>query len=240
MLLWVNLCPFLNPAAKRVKNPFAASSDRDRFPSGAALFDKAQVRSLRCRWLRAKMARNHRHRRLRTRMIALAPLLKPALQIEIGQSPQARNISHALGVGAMTGIAGHDIGFRDSIQVDRSSPRRERAVAVIGAFRRDRCKIICQISCRLGIEGCDRVPHVLLRKWIIPRVLAEAPDLTHDVLRPLSSQPRRYRIALRPRSVTPGTVANGGALAGPRRSAGGEDRHDRHFQRRSWRSSPPA
>jgi len=82
----------------------------------------------------------------------------------------------------------------------------------------------------MGIESCDRAPHVLLRKWIIPRVLAEAPDLTHDVLRPLSSQPRRYRIALRSRSVTPGTVAYGRALAGPRRSARGEDCHDRYFQ----------
>src|ERR1039458_3362279 len=93
--------PFLNPAAKRVKNPSAASSDRDRFPIGAALFDKAQIRGERLDFIRAKMARNHRHRRLRTRMIVLAPLLKPALQIEIGQPPQARDISHALGVGAM-------------------------------------------------------------------------------------------------------------------------------------------
>src|ERR1700688_4283630 len=82
----------------------------------------------------------------------------------------------------------------------------------------------------MGTERRHSTPHILFRKWIIPRVLAEAPDLTHDVLRPLSSQPRRYCIALRPCSVTPGTVANGGALAGPGRSAGGEDRHDRHFQ----------
>src|ERR1700731_1626997 len=112
---WVNFCTFLHPAAKWVKNPFAASSDRGGLNSGAALFDKTQIRGERLDFVRAEMARHHRHRRLRARMISLAPLLKPALQVEIGQSPQARNISHALGVRAMTGIAGHDIGFRDSL-----------------------------------------------------------------------------------------------------------------------------
>src|ERR1700676_3678270 len=92
------------------------------------------------------MAGDQRHRRLYTRMIPLAPLLKPPLQVEIGQSSEARNVSHALGVRAMTGIAGHNVGFRNSIEINRSSPGREIPVAVIGRFRDERSKINRQIA----------------------------------------------------------------------------------------------
>ena len=148
-------------------------------------------------------------------MISLSPLLKPALQVEIGQSSQARNIS------ARPRRSGHDRHSRTRYWLPEFPPYRSfvpatRAiVAIIGGFRRDRRKIVCQIARRMGIERRDRAPHVLLRKWIVSRVLAKTPDLAHDVLRPLSGEPRRDRIALRPGSVTPGAVADGGALTGP-------------------------
>jgi hypothetical protein len=65
---------------------------------------------------------------------------------------------------------------------------------------------------------------------MVSRVLAKTPNLAHDVLWPLSGQPRRDRIAQRPCSVTPGTVANGGALASLRGGGREEDRHNRYFQ----------
>ena len=55
-------------------------------------------------------------------MISFAPLLEPVLHVEIGQPSQPRNISHALGIRAMTGVAGYNIGFRNSVDEDRSSP----------------------------------------------------------------------------------------------------------------------
>jgi hypothetical protein len=56
------------------------------------LFDKAQVRGKRLAFIRTEVACNHRHRRLRALMISLTRLLKPALEVEIGQSPR-RGIS---------------------------------------------------------------------------------------------------------------------------------------------------
>src|ERR1700730_280791 len=100
-----------------------------------SLLHKAEGRGERLNFVRAQMARNQRHRRLYARMISLAPLLKPALQVEIRQSSQARNVSHALGIRAMTGVTGHNIGFRNSVEIDCSSPRREIPVAVIGGLR---------------------------------------------------------------------------------------------------------
>lgn len=100
-----------------------------------SLLDKAEVRSERFYFVRAQFAGNQRHQRLYARMISFAPLLEPALQIEIGQSSQTRNVSHTLGVRAVTGIAGHNVGFRNPLQIDCSSPGREIPVAVVGSFR---------------------------------------------------------------------------------------------------------
>jgi hypothetical protein len=65
------------------------------------------------------------------------------LEVAIGEFPQARNISHALGVRAVTGIAGHDVGFRSSLQCRRH-------------WRRHRCKIISQVACRMRMQSSDR------------------------------------------------------------------------------------
>src|SRR5450631_3118924 len=178
------------------------------------------------------MARSQRHRRLYARMIPLAPLLKPALQVEIGQSSQARNVPHALGVRAMTGITGHNVVFWNSIEIDCSSPGREILVAIIGGFRGDRRKIDCQITPCMRTQSRHGTPHILLRKWIVSRVLAITPKLALDVLRPLSGQSRRDHIALTRSSVAPGAIADAGAfpVTCPRGDGGGNNRQNRYFQ----------
>src|SRR5579871_3336244 len=59
----------------------------------ARLSDEAEIGGERLDLLGAEMARNHRHRRARRRVIALAPLLEPRLDIEIGKPAEARNVA---------------------------------------------------------------------------------------------------------------------------------------------------
>src|ERR1700676_4871598 len=114
------------------------------------------------------MAGNHRHRRPRARMVSLPPLLKPSLQIKIGQSSKTRNLPHALGVGAVTGIAGHDIGFRNSPQINRSAPGGEIPGAVIGGLRSDLSEIDCQVVSRVGTERRHGAPTYIVLKMDYP------------------------------------------------------------------------
>jgi hypothetical protein len=88
------------------------------------------------------------------RMISFAPLFEPPLQVEIDQSSQPGNVSHALGVRPMTRIAGHNVGFRNSVEIDRSSPNRETPVAVIGGFWTMVAN--CQIMRRMRAQGRHR------------------------------------------------------------------------------------
>jgi hypothetical protein len=99
-----------------------------------------------------EVTRNHRHRRLRTRMIAVALLLKATLQAEIGWSAQTRNV---FDIRIVTGIAGHDTAFRISRRVDRPSPRIEIAVAVISGLEWDPSKHVCQIASRIETQSCN-------------------------------------------------------------------------------------
>src|ERR1700693_3568606 len=101
-------------------------------PSDRNLFDEAEIGGQRLALVRSEVACDHRHRRPGGRMISLAPLLEPALEIEIGQASETRDISHAFCVRTVAGIAGHDIGFRNPFHIDRSAARRERIVAIIG------------------------------------------------------------------------------------------------------------
>src|SRR6185437_4267340 len=127
-------------------------------------------------------------------MISLAPLFQPPLDIKIGQSSEARDVSHALAIGAVTGIAGNDVGFRDPLHEDPFSLCSERTVAVIGGFRPDRREIISQITHVVLTKRGDCVPHILPGKRIMPRMLVEALDLAHDILRTLSGKPWRNRV----------------------------------------------
>jgi hypothetical protein len=43
-------------------------------------------------------------------MVPLAPLLKPCFQVEIGQSPETRNVPHAHAVRTVTGVTGSNVG----------------------------------------------------------------------------------------------------------------------------------
>ena len=83
-------------------------------------------------------------------MISLAPFLKPPLQVEIGQSSETRDLSHALATRAMAGKAGYDVGVRNSLQVNRLSLCCESPTSIMGGFRRQRCKIIRQILYGIG------------------------------------------------------------------------------------------
>ena len=83
-------------------------------------------------------------------MISLAPFLEPPLQVEIGQSSETRDLSHALATRAMAGKAGHNIGVRNPLQVDRLSLCGEGPTSIMGGFRWQRCKIIRQISHCVG------------------------------------------------------------------------------------------
>src|ERR1700722_3489107 len=162
-------------------------------------------------------------------MISLAPLLETGLDIEIGEASQTRDVPDALGIRPMASITGDDVGFGNAIHEDRSSARGEAAVAVIGGLRLNRGKVVCQFVSRGRSERRNRAPHILLREGVVSRVFAETPDLTHNVLRPLTGKPRRDRIALRACSVTPGAIADGGGLFGPGGgNNGGDHRHDHY------------
>jgi len=162
-------------------------------------------------------------------MISLAPLFEAGLDVEISEASQPRDVPDALGIRPVTGIAGDNVGLGYSIHEDRSSARSEATIAVIGGLRRDRGKVVCQFVSRGGPERRNRAPHVLFGERVVPRVLAETPDLTHDVLRTLTGKPRRDRIALRSCSVTPGAIADRGAVIGEGgRDGGGDHRHDRY------------
>jgi hypothetical protein len=60
-------------------------------------------------------------------MISLAPFIESALQVEIGQSPETRNLSHALAAGVVAGKARYNIGLRNSLEVNRLSFVCERS-----------------------------------------------------------------------------------------------------------------
>src|SRR5665213_2363693 len=79
-------------------------STRLNRPLAIRLLDEAEVRGERLDFVRTEVTRDHRHRGPCARMISLAPLFEAALQVEIGQSAQTRNISHALGIRTMAGI----------------------------------------------------------------------------------------------------------------------------------------
>src|SRR5271169_937037 len=119
-------------------------------------------------------------------MISLAPFLEPALQVEIRHSAETRDLAHALASRAMAGEACHNIGFRNSLEVNRLSPFYERPRSIMGGFGRQRCKIIRQISYRVGMEVSRGPPHVLSRKRIIADVLSIAAKLGFNVQGALS------------------------------------------------------
>src|ERR1700730_1045745 len=85
---------------------------------------------------------------------------------------------------------------------------------------------------RLTTKICRGAPHVHSRKWIVARVVAEVYQLRCDILRSLSGQSRRRRIALSGCAVTPVAIADGGILRVTcRRGGGGESNgHDRYLQ----------
>src|ERR1035437_7445176 len=76
-------------------------------PSGSRLLDEAEVGGERIDLVRPQRAGNHRHRRLWSRMISLAPFLEPPLQVEIRQPSETRNLSYALATRATASTAGH-------------------------------------------------------------------------------------------------------------------------------------
>src|ERR1700687_1163227 len=143
-------------------------------------------------------------------MISLAPSLEPALQVKIGQSSETRDLAHALASRAMAGETCHNIGFRDSLKVDRLSPFRESPTSIMGGFRRQRCKIIRQISHRVGLKIRRGSPHVLFRKRIVADVSSIAAKLGLDVKGPLSGQSRRGGITLRSGSMAPCAITDAG------------------------------
>src|SRR5579863_6448972 len=75
------------------------------------LFDEAKIGGERLDLFRAQMARRERHRRSRRGMITLSPLLEPSLDIEVGEPAEARDVADAFAIGAVTSVAGNDVGF---------------------------------------------------------------------------------------------------------------------------------
>jgi len=93
---------------------------RGRLHRGAALFDKAQIRGKRLDFIRPRW--------LATIGIGdSVPNDSPDPIAQVGPSNRNRPVHPGEEYrarprrSAMTGIAGHDIGFRDAFQVDRSS-----------------------------------------------------------------------------------------------------------------------
>src|ERR1700730_7910856 len=126
-----------------------------------ALLDEAEIGRESLDFGGAQRAGSQRHRRPWSRMISLAPFFEPALQVEIGHSSETRYLAHALASRAMAGEACDDIGFRNSLQVNRLSSFRERPMSIMGGFRRQRRKIVRQNSHRVGIQIRCGPPHVL-------------------------------------------------------------------------------
>src|SRR5665213_4174732 len=124
-------------------------------------FHEAQVGSERFYFVRAQGARHHGHRRCGAGMISLAPLLKPPFQIGIGQSTQARNVSDALGIGAMAGVAGHDVGLWNSLHINGAASGNEVAIPVVGGPWRQGGKINGEVTRFVGTQSGDGAPHIL-------------------------------------------------------------------------------
>src|ERR1035438_4876541 len=150
-------------------------------------------------------------------MISLAPLLEPAFEVEIGHSSETRYLAHALAGRAMAGEACHNIGLWNSLEVNRLSLFCERPNSIMGGLRRQRCKIVRQISHRVGAEVSRGSPHVLSRKRIVADVRGIAAKLGLDVQGALPGQSRRDRITLRSGPMAPGAIADAGCdrAAGP-------------------------
>src|SRR5208283_3479009 len=163
------------------------------------------------------------------RVIALRPLLQPALQIAVGESSQARDGLEALRVGAVTDEAGRDIGVGEALLVEGPPRFDERAVAVIGGLGGKRCAIRREFARKLGTEPGRRAPHILLRDRIVAAVVLEGQKLFHDVVRLLSREPWRSGEALRRGAVAPCAVAHGQILLRPRRRGGADENRQKRY-----------
>src|SRR5689334_7788394 len=116
----------------------------------------------------------------------------------------------------MTGCAGHNVGVRDAVLIDRLAGGCECSLAVIGGLGRQPGKMQRQIAPCPRTEGGYSAPHILSRKWIVPGMPAEAAKLAFDVLRALAGQSRCGRVALSRWTVTPGAIADARRVIGQR------------------------
>src|SRR5215471_176511 len=126
-----------------------------------SLLDDAEVGSERLDLSRTQLPGHDWHRCALTRMVALAPLLKPCLQIGIGQTSETRDIPYTLAIRTVTGIAGRDVGLGNSGHIDGPAARGEIPVSVIGRPGRNRRKIVGEIARGLRSECRHRTPHIL-------------------------------------------------------------------------------
>jgi hypothetical protein len=79
------------------------------------------------------------------RPILLFQKMRGWLRVEIGHSSETRNLAHTLAGLAVAGDACHDIGFRNSLEVNRLSPFHEHPTSIMGGSRWQRGKIIREI-----------------------------------------------------------------------------------------------
>src|SRR6516225_1478109 len=158
--------------------------------------DETEIGSQRLDFIRAQRARNDGHWGANSRMISLAPLLKPRLEVEIGQAAKTRYLPYPLGVRTVAGITGRDVGFGNAIHVNRLALRHQTWIPVLGWLGRDCRKVSREISRCPEVKCCHRVPHILFREGTISCVVAEAPHLTLEIRRPLPRQSRRNHVSL--------------------------------------------
>jgi hypothetical protein len=163
-------------------------------------------------------------------MISLGPLLKCPFQVRIGEPAQAGNLPNPLCIRAMTNNAGHNIGIRHAFLIDRFSRSQELGDTIAGRFGGQRRKICRQIARGSGIQVLRGAPHILLREWIVAPVGAKSCKLILEILRPLSGQSGRRRIALRRRAMAPGAIPGRRALCMTRHRGNGKatEYDDRH------------
>ena len=143
-------------------------------------------------------------------MVTLAPLLEPRFQVEVGQSAETRDISHAHAVRTVAGIAGNDVGFGNSLHVDLlpvatrlRSRRHWRAWAGC-------CKVAGKVPRGVRAKRGHRAPRVLFLHCFengLSRVCSwEIVDLLEDVCRTVVQPAAARHVALCLRAVTPSAV----------------------------------
>src|SRR4029078_8198525 len=101
-----------------------------------------------------------RHRMSCGRVVSVAPLLQPLLQVSVAQASQAWDFAYALGTRAMAGPKSRYIQIWNTFLVYRSSGCDEFAISVACRFRRYRGQVICQITRCLWTDVRGGGPHV--------------------------------------------------------------------------------